>query len=75
MDLLPVSEGYVQPEWRTNYESDYSFDGRNPRPLTSRDLLVWAFQIARGMEYLASRKVSRYTVSMYISFVRCAFAE
>ncbi|CAH0759252.1 unnamed protein product [Diatraea saccharalis] len=53
-----VSEtGYVQPEWRSNYESDYSFDGRNPRPLTSRDLLAWAFQIARGMEYLASRKV------------------
>ncbi|CAH2092052.1 unnamed protein product [Euphydryas editha] len=53
-----VSEtGYVKPEWRTNYESDYSFEGRNPRPLTSRDLLAWAFQIARGMEYLASRKV------------------
>ncbi|CAB3236151.1 unnamed protein product [Arctia plantaginis] len=52
-----ISEGYVQPEWRSNYESDYSFDGRNPRPLTSRDLLAWAFQIARGMEYLASRKV------------------
>lgn len=53
-----VSEtGYVQPEWRSNYESDYSFEGRNPRPLTSRDLLAWAFQIARGMEYLASRKV------------------
>ncbi|XP_046978932.1 vascular endothelial growth factor receptor 1 isoform X3 [Vanessa cardui] len=53
-----VSEtGYVQPEWRSNYESDYSFEGRNPRPLTSRDLLAWAFQIARGMEYLANRKV------------------
>ncbi|XP_072942259.1 vascular endothelial growth factor receptor 1 isoform X2 [Epargyreus clarus] len=53
-----VSEtGYIQPEWRSNYESDYSFDGRNPRPLTSRDLLAWAFQIARGMEYLANRKV------------------
>ncbi|XP_039745635.1 vascular endothelial growth factor receptor 1 isoform X2 [Pararge aegeria] len=53
-----VSEtGYVQPEWRSNYETDYVFDGRNPRPLTSRDLLAWAFQIARGMEYLASRKV------------------
>ncbi|XP_013174912.1 PREDICTED: vascular endothelial growth factor receptor 1 [Papilio xuthus] len=52
-----VSEtGYVQPEWRSNYESDYS-DGRAPRPLFSRDLLAWAFQIARGMEYLASRKV------------------
>ncbi|XP_049864841.1 vascular endothelial growth factor receptor kdr-like isoform X3 [Pectinophora gossypiella] len=53
-----VSEsGYIQPEWRSNYESDYSFDGRSPRPLCSRDLLAWAFQIARGMEYLASRKV------------------
>lgn len=51
------ASGYVQPEWRSNYESDYSYDGRNPRPLTSRDLLVWAFQIARGMEYLAARKV------------------
>ncbi|XP_075972982.1 PDGF- and VEGF-receptor related isoform X3 [Anticarsia gemmatalis] len=57
VEFVKVSEGYVQPEWRSNYESDYSFDGRNPRPLTSRDLLVWAFQIARGMEYLASRKV------------------
>ncbi|XP_026765009.2 LOW QUALITY PROTEIN: vascular endothelial growth factor receptor 1 [Galleria mellonella] len=52
-----ASEGYVQPEWRSNYESDYIYDSRNPRPLTSRDLLAWAFQIARGMEYLASRKV------------------
>ncbi|XP_060800546.1 vascular endothelial growth factor receptor 1 isoform X2 [Amyelois transitella] len=50
-----VSEGYVQPEWRTNYESDYQ--SAAPRPLFSRDLLAWAFQIARGMEYLASRKV------------------
>ncbi|XP_026326483.1 vascular endothelial growth factor receptor 1 isoform X4 [Hyposmocoma kahamanoa] len=58
VELVKVSEsGYVQPEWRSNYESDYSFDGRSPRPLCSRDLLAWAFQIARGMEYLASRKV------------------
>ncbi|XP_064075126.1 vascular endothelial growth factor receptor 1 isoform X3 [Vanessa tameamea] len=58
VEFVRVSEtGYVQPEWRSNYESDYSFEGRNPRPLTSRDLLAWAFQIARGMEYLANRKV------------------
>ncbi|XP_045763363.1 vascular endothelial growth factor receptor 1 isoform X3 [Maniola jurtina] len=58
VEFVRVSEtGYVQPEWRSNYETDYVFDGRNPRPLTSRDLLAWAFQIARGMEYLASRKV------------------
>lgn len=55
--IFTVSEtGYVQPEWRSNYETDY-IDGRNPRPLTSRDLLAWAFQIARGMEYLANKKV------------------
>ncbi|XP_063530528.1 vascular endothelial growth factor receptor 1 isoform X4 [Cydia strobilella] len=53
-----VSEsGYVQPEWRSNYESDYVYEGRKPRPLTSRDLLAWAFQIARGMEYLANMKI------------------
>ncbi|XP_050342189.1 vascular endothelial growth factor receptor 1 isoform X3 [Nymphalis io] len=58
VEFVRVSEtGYVQPEWRSNYETDYSFEGRNPRPLTSRDLLAWAFQIARGMEYLANRKV------------------
>ncbi|XP_032511632.2 vascular endothelial growth factor receptor 1 isoform X2 [Danaus plexippus] len=58
VEFVGVSEtGYVQPEWRSNYEGDYNYDGRSPRPLTSRDLLAWAFQIARGMEYLASRKV------------------
>ncbi|CAH0721653.1 unnamed protein product, partial [Brenthis ino] len=57
VEFVRVSEtGYIQPEWRSNYETDY-IDGRNPRPLTSRDLLAWAFQIARGMEYLANKKV------------------
>lgn len=57
--------GYVQPEWRSNYESDYS-EGRSPRPLCSRDLLCWAFQIARGMDYLASRKVGLEHQQMYL---------
>ena len=26
-------------------------------PLTTRDLLRWSYQVARGMEYLASRKL------------------
>ncbi|GBP03773.1 Vascular endothelial growth factor receptor 1 [Eumeta japonica] len=46
---------YIQAEWRSNYVMGY--EGRILRPLYSRDLLCWAFQIARGMEYLASRKV------------------
>ena len=28
-------------------------------PLTTRNLICWAFQVARGMEYLSSKKVRR----------------
>ncbi|XP_028039144.1 vascular endothelial growth factor receptor 1 isoform X2 [Bombyx mandarina] len=52
-----VSEGYIQQEWQTKYEGDYIYECHQPRPLTSGHLLGWAFQIARGMEYLANRKV------------------
>jgi len=34
------------------------------RPLTTRDLVCYAYQIARGMEYLSSRKV--YNLSIII---------
>ncbi|XP_055298876.1 vascular endothelial growth factor receptor 1-like isoform X18 [Sitodiplosis mosellana] len=43
-----------QPGWRSNYQSDYKGPSRS---VTTTDLLCWAFQVARGMEYLASRKV------------------
>lgn len=43
-----------QPGWRSNYQSDYKGPTRS---VTTTDLLCWAFQVARGMQYLASRKV------------------
>lgn len=52
---LPLStSNSVQPEWRSNYRGDYK---GNIKPICTKDLLAWAFQVSRGMEYLASRKV------------------
>lgn len=45
-----------QPLWRSNYRADATFRP-NAHPLTTRDLVCWSFQVANGMEYLASRKV------------------
>ncbi|XP_018563845.1 vascular endothelial growth factor receptor 1-like [Anoplophora glabripennis] len=49
-----ISNNSVQPDWRSNYKGDYK---GNVKPICTKDLLAWAFQVARGMHYLASRKV------------------
>ena len=43
-------------QWRSNYGGDYRDQPARPA-MRTRDLICWAFQIARGMDYLARRKV------------------
>ncbi|XP_011871094.1 PREDICTED: vascular endothelial growth factor receptor 1 isoform X2 [Vollenhovia emeryi] len=50
-----VNSNSSQPEWRSNYCGDYK--DQNLKPICTQDLLSWAFQVARGMEYLSQRKV------------------
>ncbi|XP_076382319.1 vascular endothelial growth factor receptor 1 [Megalopta genalis] len=43
-----------QPGW-SNCRGDYK--DSNLKPICTQDLLSWAFQVARGMEYLSQRRV------------------
>ncbi|CAH1160263.1 unnamed protein product [Phaedon cochleariae] len=51
---IVLSNNSIQPEWRSNYKGDYR---GNVKPISTKDLVAWSFQVARGMDYLSSRKV------------------
>jgi hypothetical protein len=58
-EYLLSNSSSEQPDWRVKYHGDYK---GTTMPVCSQDLFSWAFQVARGMEYLASRKVRFITV-------------
>ncbi|XP_018340861.1 PREDICTED: vascular endothelial growth factor receptor 1 isoform X1 [Trachymyrmex septentrionalis] len=49
------SNNSSQPGWRSNYCGDYK--DQHLKPICTQDLLSYAFQVARGMEYLCQRNV------------------
>ncbi|KAG8226012.1 hypothetical protein J437_LFUL004133 [Ladona fulva] len=53
--VVTGGSGCGAPGWHTNYKGDYA--RRDVRPICTRDLVCWAFQVARGIDYLASRRV------------------
>lgn len=60
-EFLLSSGSSKQPNWRVKYGSDYT---GTTKPVCSQDMLCWAFQVTRGMEYLVSRKVRKIVLSM-----------
>lgn len=46
------------PDWSMKYETDHKMTDEEVLPVSTRDLIGWSFQIARGMDFLASKKVS-----------------
>ncbi|KRG02703.1 uncharacterized protein Dmoj_GI14251, isoform B [Drosophila mojavensis] len=48
-----MSNNSIQPAWRSNYKTDST----EAMSVTTTDLISWAFQVARGMDYLSSKKV------------------
>ncbi|GAB0098867.1 vascular endothelial growth factor receptor 1 [Sergentomyia squamirostris] len=53
-DNMVLSNNSIQPAWRSNYKMDYKGPART---VTTSDLVCWGFQVARGMDYLASRNI------------------
>lgn len=53
LDDHVMSNNSVQPDWRSNYRADNA----DAMTVTTTDLVSWAFQVARGMDYLSSKRV------------------
>jgi serine/threonine protein kinase len=62
----------------SGYEPAIGTDLKEKKTLTQKDLVSFAYQVARGMEYLASRRVSLFLLGtvLYIFsyFTRCTEA-
>ena len=57
-EVVENQEDVEKPEWSMDI-MDYKSDAEAEPipPISTRDLISWPFQIAQGMDYLASKKV------------------
>ena len=52
------SSGAMSEHWTPRYRGDCR-SGEVPS-VSTRDLVCWSYQVARGMDYLASQQVRKY---------------
>ena len=60
MSVLPEEETGREegpPDWSLNYQADGDDQETIRNAFSTRQLISWSLQVARGMEYLASKKV------------------
>lgn len=55
----PVEDGYDSLKIHSFWDYQQDGDVTTSQIISTRDLICWAFQIARGMDYLASKNVIR----------------
>ena len=58
LNSLDDEQQQQQPDWSMKYEAEVKdMEANALNPVSTRDLICWSFQIARGMDFLASKKV------------------
>ena len=59
--IQEIKPNNQQQGWIWNYQADDEEENKNS--ISTRDLIYWSVQIARGMDYLVSRKVDSQSIS------------
>ena len=59
-----------RPEWSCDLQEDSEIVNRIANLVTTRDLICWSYQIARGMDYLVSKKVPLSHSTFQLLFIR-----
>ena len=53
--------------------NQHNLDADFNRPISTTDLISWSFQIARGMDYLVSKKVQTCTLELFSAYFHNSF--
>lgn len=59
-----------RPGWSCDLQEDSEIVNRIANLVTTRDLICWTYQIARGMDYLVSKKVPLSHSKFQLLFIR-----